>query len=265
MRIALLPKEHGAYGQMAFPLVTGLAVAGLALPALLTALAIVTGFLAHEPALVLLGLRGPRAKRELARPAALWLAIIGTIAIVAGLLALGVAPAHVRWTFALPLVPAALLVIAIATRQEKSWHAEVAVALTFSLAAVPLCLAAGTSSRTALAVAVPFALLFVAGTLAVRTVILRVRGGGDPRGTARTRLAVILLTVVAPSALALAAASGRLPWVAVLAAAPGLVLSLVVALSSPSPARLKAIGWSLVAASTLAAGIVIGNVGSLAR
>ena len=33
--MALLPKEHGAYGQLAFPLVTAFAVAGVTMPALL--------------------------------------------------------------------------------------------------------------------------------------------------------------------------------------------------------------------------------------
>jgi hypothetical protein len=257
MRSALVPKEHGAYGQLAFPLVTALAIWGPTAPALLMTLAIVAGFLAHEPALVLLGLRGPRAKREHGRSAVLWLVIEGALTIAAGVLALRLSPPHIVWSFLLPLVPAALLVIAIATRQEKSWHAEVAVALTFSLAAVPLCLASGSTVREAFAVAIPFALIFVAGTLAVRTVILRVRGGGDRHATAITRTAVLSLTLSMPVLLAVAAVLGLLPWSAWMATVPGLLLALWVAVAAPAPARLKAIGWSLVAASTLAALILI--------
>jgi uncharacterized membrane protein YdjX (TVP38/TMEM64 family) len=43
------PKEHGAYGQLAFPLVTAFAVAGIPPAAALTALAAVAAFVAHEP------------------------------------------------------------------------------------------------------------------------------------------------------------------------------------------------------------------------
>jgi hypothetical protein len=260
MRTALLPKEHGAYGQMAFPLVTALAVSSITAPALFTALAIVAGFLAHEPVLVLLGLRGTRAKRELGRAAAVWLAIVGTITIVAGLLALRMAPPQIRWSFAVPLIPAALLVPAIAMRQEKSWHAEVAVAITFSVAALPLCLASGSTLERALTVVIPFGVIFVSGTLAVRTVILRVRGGGDARASAATRAAVIAIAVAATALLVLAAVEALLPWSVLVAAVPGLLLSLTVALFPPSPARLKTIGWSLVAASSIAVAIIVAAV-----
>ena len=59
-RSSLLPKEHGAYGQIAFPLATAFVVAGVSTAGLLLAAAVVAGFLAHEPAAVLLGLRGAR-------------------------------------------------------------------------------------------------------------------------------------------------------------------------------------------------------------
>jgi hypothetical protein len=242
---------------MAFPLITALAVAGVTTSALLTALAIVSGFLAHEPALVLLGMRGPRAKRELLHPARLWLLLLGSIAAVAGVSAIRLAPAHVLWSYMLPLVPAGLLVIAIASRQEKSWHAEIAVALTFSLAALPLSLASGSAVRVALSVAIPFALIFVAGTLAVRTVILRVRGGGDARATAATRVAVIVFAIAATALLAVAGRYSIVSWAVFLATLPGLAFAVGVAMSSPSPTRLKTIGWSLVAVSTLAAVTVI--------
>jgi hypothetical protein len=257
MPAALLPKEHGAYGQMAFPLVTALAVAGITTASLLTAVAIVAGFLAHEPALVLLGLRGPRARRELSRPASLWLSALGGFTIAAGVGAILLAPAEARWSFALPLVPATLIVAAILMRQEKSWHAETAVAITFSLAAVPVCLASASTLRAAFAVAIPFALIFVAGTLAVRTVILRVRGGGDPRAAGATRAAVVTLIVAATVSLALGARAALVSWAVLLAALPGLLLAAGVAIAAPPPGRLKTIGWLLVAASTMAAIIVM--------
>lgn len=260
MRTALLPKEHGAYGQMAFPLVTALVVAGVTPAALLAAVAIVAGFLAHEPALVLLGLRGPRARRELGPAARAWLSVLGATTVAVGVGALLLTPSAQRWTFALPLVPSLLVMAAIARREEKSWHAEIAVALTFALAAVPLCLAGGGTPRQAAAIAVPFALIFVAGTLAVRTVILRVRGGGNPGAMRATRAAALIFIVCGVLSAAMAVRSGWIASSALLAAGPGLALAAAVALTSPSPNHLKTIGWLLVSASTIAAIVVMMGV-----
>jgi hypothetical protein len=80
---ALLPKEHGAYGQIAFPLVTVFVVTGVSPAGVLLTAAAVAGFLAHEPAAIVLGARGPRARRELSsaatRSLALWLLWRGSL------------------------------------------------------------------------------------------------------------------------------------------------------------------------------------------
>ena len=60
----LVPREHGAYGQLAFPLITSFLVAGVSTVSLLIAASVVAGFLAHEPLLVLVGRRGARAQRQ---------------------------------------------------------------------------------------------------------------------------------------------------------------------------------------------------------
>ena len=68
-----LPREHGAYGQLVFPLVTAFGVAGLSSGGLLLATAVIAAFLAHEPAAVRFGQRGVRASREDGAGAARWL------------------------------------------------------------------------------------------------------------------------------------------------------------------------------------------------
>jgi YwiC-like protein len=163
---------------MAFPLVTSLAVAGVAAPALLVTLAVVTGFLSHEPLLVLLGRRGARAARDNRSRAALWLAVTVATTAAAGFAGLWLMPPAVRWSLMLPLAPAAILAATIPGKRDKGAVAEVTVALVFSFAAVPVCLAAGATTRTAFVVASVFALVFVAGTLAVRSLVLAARGGG---------------------------------------------------------------------------------------
>ena len=92
----MLPREHGAYSQMALPLVTSFVVAGVTLPAALTGLAVVFGFLAHEPLLVRLGRRGVRARAESERRANVSLAVYGAATIAAGVAAVLLAPPAAR-------------------------------------------------------------------------------------------------------------------------------------------------------------------------
>jgi len=254
--MSLLPKEHGAYGQMAFPLVTSLAVAGIDTPAALIAIAVIAGFLAHEPLLVLLGRRGLRARRQMARGAAMWCATVTTIAVAAGTTAVALMPSGDRWSVLLPLAPAAFLAAAIAMRREKNSAAEMAVALAFSFAAVPICIGAGAPVRSALAVAIAFAVIFVTSTLAVRVVVLKVRGG-DPRATSRTRAAVFATAITAGAGLTGVALEGLLPWTTLVAASPGLGGAVLLVLSSPSPKRLYIIGWLLVSVSAATAVVLI--------
>ncbi|HEX2444862.1 MAG TPA: YwiC-like family protein [Vicinamibacterales bacterium] len=256
----LVPKEHGAYGQLALPLLTSFAVAGVTTAAVLTAVAVVGGFLAHEPLLVMLGRRGGRVKRENGARAALWLAVTVTMTAVAGLAALSMMPQPVRRSLMLPLVPAVVLAATISGNREKTAAAEIAVALVFSFVAVPICLAAGGAVRIALGVATVFAVIFVAGTLAVRSLVLGARGGGNPQAARATRVAVVLLTTTAGASLTTAAANAVLPWTTVLAAAPGVVVASWLAVFPPTATRLRTVGWALVASASAAAVILIGGL-----
>jgi hypothetical protein len=253
----MLPKEHGAYGQLAFPALTAFLVAGASPAGLLIVVAAVAGFLAHEPAAVLIGLRGVRAQRDLQQRAAMWLACTAVLGTAAGIAALVMVPTEVRWSFAVPLAPALLLAAAASRGQEKSWYGETAASLAFSGVAVPVSLAASASLATALTVAIPFASLFVASTLAVRVMILRARGGGNAQATAATRRAALSVAAGASTALALVVALGLLPASALVAAAPGLLMACVVATYPPTPHRLRTVGWSLIAVSLVTASIVV--------
>jgi hypothetical protein len=251
------PKEHGAYGQISFPLVTALAVAGVSVGGLLLTAAAVAGFLAHEPASVLLGLRGPRARRELRGTAVRWLVICAVAGVAAGAGAWVAVEPAARWALLVPLAPAILLTVAMFQGRERSAYGEVVAALAFSGVAVPVSLAAGEPWPTGLAVAIPFALLFATTTLAVRVVILRVRGGGNPRATSATRRAVYVLAGSAVVALAALTATGVLPVSVVVSAAPGLLTGTFITANPPPPTRLRALGWTLVTVSVVTAAIVM--------
>ena len=87
MTTTLLPREHGAYGQLSLPLVTAFSVAGPSIAGLLVAVSAIAAFVAHEPASVLLGLRGARVRQELGRAATQWLAWSLGISAIAGVIA----------------------------------------------------------------------------------------------------------------------------------------------------------------------------------
>jgi len=255
--IFLVPREHGAYGQLAFPLLTSFAVAGVSRPSLLIATSAIAGFLAHEPLLVLLGRRGARAQRDHHRPAIIALAVESTIGAAAGLSAIVLASREMRWSLLLPLAPAALLAIAIAIEHEKRALGEVAAAVTFSSVAVPIALAASASLRVALGIAIAFAAIFVTATLAVRVVILRVRGGGKPRAERNTRITVWIVSAALLASIAWASARHVTPWATMAAAAPGVVGAVWLSMRPPSPAYLRTVGWTLVATSAFAALVLI--------
>jgi hypothetical protein len=257
----LIPREHGAYGQMAFPLAVALGVAGPSAAGVLIGLAVVAAFLGHEALLIALGFRGARARREQGRRAVGWLVCCGIVALSAGIAAVALMPSGFRWSLALPLPPAAWLGAAIAAGREKTWQGEVAAATAFSLVAVPVCLAAGGTTAVAFAVAIPFACMFVSGTLAVRAIIVNVRRGGDRRATATMRRAVVAFAATGAAALAAAALARVLPAATLIAAAPGLLVAVAIAAILPSPARLRIIGWTLVATSVTTAVIVIATIG----
>jgi len=127
----MLPREHGAYSQMTLPLVTSFVTAGVSLPALLTGLAVILGFLAHEPLMVLLGRRGGRVRDRAEGGARTTLMIIGAAMIAVGIAAILLAPASSRLWFALPMcvAAAAIVVFAIAAaRGALSWTPLIAIA-----------------------------------------------------------------------------------------------------------------------------------------
>jgi len=255
--MSLLPKEHGAYGQLAFPLVTSMLVSGAGVGTLFFTVAVMAGFVVHEPLLVLLGLRGPRAKREQGSAATRWVIVLSLVLVLAGTAALRwIDPAH-RAFLALPLVPALFIFFAAISGKGKSVAAEIAVAIAFSLTAVPLCLFGGASLRAGSMVALAFATNFVLATLAVRVVIAKVRGGGDPRLVAAMRRSVYVTAVAIVLGCAVAASRRVIPWAPLVAIVPGMVAAIWIATFPPPAAKLKAVGWTLVSISAIVALLLV--------
>lgn len=247
----MLPKEHGAYGQLAAPLATALTVSGLSTAAVALAAAVALTFVAHEPLVVLRGGRGARARRERAADAARWLIVTTSGAVAAAVIAVWQMPPAVRWSLLLPAVPACVVAIAVARDRDKSAAAEVGMALAFALTAVPVCLAGGAPREVGATIALPYAVVFVAATLAVRAVTLTARGAGA-RAIQQSRAGALLVATAGSTALVWAGEAGSLPWAALAAALPGAVLASGLALAPPPARRLRTVGWMLMAVTATA-------------
>lgn len=253
----MLPREHGAYSQMALPLVTAIVIAHASAQALSAAAAIVSGFLAHEPLLLLLGGRGARARKATGRRAAIWFAFTSLAMVAAGAVAVRLTPPAVRWSFLVPLIPGAWVAAGMFTGHEKRASGEIAVALTFAFAAMPICLGAGVDRATATSIAFAFASVYVTGVLCVRTIVLGKRGGGNPAAARVTRLALLAVAVSSALAFGIAVTGAWVRWAALISATPGLATAVVFAMRR-SPPPLKIVGWSLATTSIAAALILMG-------
>lgn len=249
----MLPREHGAYGQLLFPLVTGLGIGRPTAPALLLSAAALFAFAAHEPLLVLIGQRGPRAARERRAQAGVWFGVAASAAAACGIAAIASADTDLRRALLLPAVLAAILLAVILARRERTSGGEILSALTLSSLALPVGIAARASPMAATTCAVVFGAVFVSGTIGVRAVIAhtrRPRARGIRAGAVLVAVgSLILLWRIASAGLG--ASSG--PW----AALPVCGLAVLLAVAPPSAQRLRTVGWALVATTAASAILLI--------
>lgn len=243
---SLLPREHGAWGQLAMPLATGLALGRPGAAAILVTLAIVLAFLAHEPLLVVLGQRGRRVRDELGARAARRLAALGAGALAAGIAGLLLAPPAARLASLAPAALALPVPALVLFRLEKTAAGELLVAAALSACAAPVALAGGAPDAWAWGAVATWIAAFAAATLPVRATLVwaRTKGARELRPIAAAGAAAI-----GAAALALAAVD-LLPWPAALGVLPTAGAAVAVALLRVRPQRFTQVGWSLVAAST---------------
>jgi hypothetical protein len=249
----LIPKEHGAYGQLLFPLVTALAVGRPGLAAIALAVAALFVFFSHESLLVLLGQRGQRAKREQGAAAWRWFATFGSVAAVTGVTALVLLPPRARLSLVLPVALGGLLSIWIARHREHTTSGEIVTALCLSSLSIPTALAAGASDAVAITCASVFAASFVVATVSVRAMILWARRAAGMT----TRVVAAALPVVFVAALWLLGARGVTSAAGPYAALPVCGVGFVLAAAAPSPRHVRRIGWILVGATAITAIVLI--------
>lgn len=252
----MLPKEHGAYGQLLFPLVTALGIGRPTTPALLLSAAALFAFIAHEPFVVLIGQRGARAARDQRTQTAVWFGALAGGGAACGLTAIVIAPTGVFLALIVPAALAATLLIVILTRLEHTIGGEVLSALTLSSLALPVGLAARASPVAAMTCAAVFAAVFVSGTLGVRAVIAHTRRPPGRRMRAGAVVVaagvLVLLRWIASAGLGTSSA----PW----AAMPVCALAALLAVAPPSAQRLRTVGWALVATTAACAILLLATL-----
>ena len=247
---SLAPREHGAYGQLFVPLASALAMGRPTVGALGLAVAGTIVFFAHEPALVLLGRRGERARREAGDRSKRRLVVLGILAAAAGIAAILSAPESALLAAAVPLALGAFVGWLVTRGEEKTTGGEVVAAAALAGVAVPVAIAGGVAPGAAWGAWAAWTLAFGASTWAVRAVIAHQKA----RVAAWRR--VLPLVVAAATGLG-GAALGVVPWFCAAAAAPMILVALAIAASPPHPRALKRVGWSLVGASVAAAAILV--------
>ena len=243
---SLTPREHGAYGQLGFPLATSLLIGRPGAAAVALAVCAVLAFLAHEPLLVALGQRGSRVRREHGPRALRRLLWLGCGA--AGALALGLRGAdETRWAaVGLALAVSVVALAFLVAGREKSVWGELVAALALVLGAVPVALAGGVPVLAAVHLGGVWGAFFTLTTLSVRSVTRK----GDRRGPAA------LGAVVAVAGLA-SAAAGMWAWSGALALLPPAVASVWLAIRPPPAKALRQVGWALVAAGSATLGVLL--------
>lgn len=247
---SLAPKEHGAYGQLGVPLATALAMATPEIASILLTIAAGSAFVAHEPVLVALGRRGPRARRVDGPRALRLLTSLGAAAIITGGAGLALAPPAARLASLVPLGLGAVLALFISRDQERTTLGEILAAAALTSAALPVALSSGVAPSLAWGAWVAWTLSFSAATWAVRAVIRHAKGG------------LSLLRRASPLALPVIAALGLerasvVSLASMASTAPMLVFSLALALSPPRPAALRRVGFGLVGASLLSGAMLV--------
>ena len=252
----LLPREHGAYAQVIFPLLTALALGNRSAPQFLWAAASMALFVAHEPLLILAGERGRRSHAELSEHAQRLATILSLIALGAGALGWWHAPQAARVAVIVPLGLGVFLVPLIINHHEKSLPGELLASLTFSTMLIPIALAGGVGLRPALIASAVWSTIFSLGTFMVRAAIANVKKNAPSRWPVYASTALGLAAILASSMLLLI---DVLPVLAAAAILPAALITLGCNLAGVHPRHLRIMGWSLVASNVIAlAALTIG-------
>ncbi|MDH5676034.1 MAG: YwiC-like family protein [Myxococcales bacterium] len=239
------PKEHGTYGELGFPLLTALSLGQPGLAAAALSLAIVCAYLAHEPLLVLAGVRGARKQKEQAALARRWMVGALSLSLVFGAIGAFFAAAAARWALLVPCALALAVLPLAFSGKERTLVGELLAGAALVSASLPVALSSGMALEVAIGFVGVWLLSFALLTGAVRGVARKRWDGGR-----RLRVAAAVALGVGVVVSALAFWGGIEGWLAQALIPTWLTAAIVVSLA-PSPRHMHRVGWSLIASSAL--------------
>lgn len=249
-RSLLLPREHGAYGELGFPLLTAFLIGRATIAAIAFALASIAAFVAHESLLIVLRQRGQRAFDNERARAFRWLIVLSACVVAAATVGLVEAEPAVRAWCTVPAGLAGIAIALVLSRRERTLLGEMVVSSALVSASLPVAVSAGAPPSVAVTMAVVWMVNFGLSTIAIRGLIAASRTHSRPTLLRASRLVSLLLVTIA-----IVMTARRVSSPAVVAGiTPAVVMSLLLAGVRPSPRRLRTVGWMLVGASTLTAG-----------
>lgn len=250
-RRSLWPREHGAYVQLAVPLVTALVVTRPTLSASSIAAGASLAFLASEPLRVVLGDRGRRLQEQAGARARRRLAVLVTAAVIAGGLGLALAPPAALAMAGAVLVPGAGVLALSRRRSIHTMFGESLAAVALAGAAAPVAIAGGLAPRDAAVIWAAWSLGYAATVIAVHHVIARHKRPASAADLARAAALVLLGAAIAALGL-----RDPTAWIAV----PLVALAALVLIRPPRATRLRAVGIGFLLSSLLAAAYAIASV-----
>jgi hypothetical protein len=245
---SLLPREHGAYAAVAFPLITAWSLGAPTAVQLLWITGCVAVFLAHEPLLIMLGERGRRSHTALGTRARKAVYIFVALAVAAGGLGWWLAPPAARIALILPLALGALLLRLILTHRERSLPGELLACVTLSSVVIPIALAGGASPRAAVIAGAVWCAASALATLTVRATIARAKQTANHRRLANATMAFSAVALLASFFLTRA---NVMPVLAAAAILPFVLLAVAFSIVHVHPRHLRAMGWSLVGSNVI--------------
>jgi hypothetical protein len=247
----MIPREHGAYAELLFPMTAVFLGGSPTTSSLLLAIATIACFIMNEPLLVLFGQRGARMQREQGGRARRALVLSMLVAIGAGISGLWLAPQHAQYAVVLPLLLGVGVMMMAIEGLERSGMGETMAAAALSSVALPLGLASGLGVLASSAVVGIWLVASLLGTSVVRLTVARTRAKTDEefRRVRAARALVILACIAVIGVGAAAPLTPRGPLWILTAAVPVALVVAIIAIARPTARSLRSIGWGLVLAN----------------
>jgi hypothetical protein len=247
----MIPREHGAYAELLFPIVTVFLGGSPTMASWLLAVGAIAAFLANEPLLVLVGQRGTRLQRSEGDRAKRALLIFSMFALLAGVSGIVMAPRPAQVAVVLPALLGGTLILLAVQGLERSVFGETLAAAALSATAVPIGLSAGLDLTASLAIALIWAVTALLGTSVVRLTVSRTKAKteDEERTVALKRTLLIAACVFVIAVGVVAPFGSRLGLWVLAGAVPVALVVMVMAALRPTARRLRLMGWSLVAAN----------------